>query len=171
MSDHEFDGCNGQANEPWLIDLQQLKLGKVIGMGCYGEVLKATLTHCAGLKEEVVAVKRIKTVPSDSQLRDMKREIEIMKKLSHKNIVEIKGFVEDLTDAQTMLVMEYVELGSLVAYLRGNRSNKTVIPLAKFAIDINLGMEYLESKSIVHRDLAARNILVGSETQVKISDF
>jgi serine/threonine protein kinase len=70
-----------------------------------------------------------------------------------------------------MLVMEYVELGSLVAYLRGNRSNKTVIPLVKFAIDINLGMEYLESKSIVHRDLAARNILVGSETQVKISDF
>ncbi len=58
--------------------------------------MKATLTLCAGLKEEVVAVKRIKAVPSDSQLRDMKREIEIMKKLSHRNIVEIKGFVEGL---------------------------------------------------------------------------
>lgn len=53
---------------------------------------------CAGLKEEVVAVKRIKVVSSDrDDLRDMKREIEIMKKLSHKNIVEIKGFVEGLT--------------------------------------------------------------------------
>ena len=50
------------------------------------------------MKEEVVAVKRIKAVPSDSQLRDMKREIEIMKKLSHKNIVEIKGFVEGLSN-------------------------------------------------------------------------
>ena len=121
----------------------------------------------------------------------MKREIEIMKKLSHKNIVEIKGFVEGLNHSflkyliqinkwfnssidlneQSMLVMEFVELGSLVAYLRQNKSNKTVIPLANFAEDINLGMEYLESKSIVHRDLAARNILVATPTHVKISDF
>ncbi|XP_054160186.1 tyrosine-protein kinase JAK2-like [Oppia nitens] len=172
LYDHNgFDGANGQPNEPWLIEAHQLKVGKVIGTGCYGEVLKATLTHCAGLKEEVVAVKRIKSVASDSQLRDMKREIEIMKKLSHKNIVEIKGFVEDLSDQQTMLVMEFVELGSLVAYLRHNRYNKSIIPLVKFAMDITLGMEYLESKSIVHRDLAARNILVADEDYVKISDF
>lgn len=70
-----------------------------------------------------------------------------------------------------MLVMEYVELGSLVAYLKANISNKSDLPLIKFASDINLGMEYLESKSIVHRDLAARNILVASESHVKISDF
>jgi serine/threonine protein kinase len=70
-----------------------------------------------------------------------------------------------------MLVMEYVELGSLVAYLRMNRSNKSDLPLIKFASDINLGMEYLENKSIVHRDLAARNILVASKSHVKISDF
>jgi serine/threonine protein kinase len=48
------------------------------------------------LKEEVVAVKRLKAVPSDDLLRDIKREIEIMKKLSHPNIVEIKGFVEGI---------------------------------------------------------------------------
>jgi len=111
-------------NEPWFIEPHQIKLGKVIGTvfnsfslslplplpvildililtslmickGCYGEVLKATLTLCAGLKEDVVAVKRIKAAPFNSDtLSDMKREIEIMKKLSHKNIVEIKGFVE-----------------------------------------------------------------------------
>ena len=31
--------------------------------------------------------------------------------------------------------------------------------------------EYLARKNLVHRDLAARNILVGSEHNVKISDF
>lgn len=53
------------------------------------------MTQWAGLKEEIVAVKRINpNVPSDLGLQDMKREIEIMKTLIHKNIVEIKGFVE-----------------------------------------------------------------------------
>lgn len=53
------------------------------------------MTQWAGLKQEVVAVKRINpNVPSDLGLQDMNREIEIMKGLIHKNIVEIKGFVE-----------------------------------------------------------------------------
>lgn len=70
-----------------------------------------------------------------------------------------------------MLVMEFVELGSLVLYLNENIDNRSSVPLVRFAIDICSGMEYLESKSIVHRDLAARNILVASPTHVKISDF
>lgn len=74
-----------------------------------------------------------------------------------------------------MLVMEYVELGSMLAYLRIHKnkgfSEQEPIRLVKFAGDIAEGMEYLESKSIVHRDLAARNILVASPSHVKISDF
>lgn len=69
--------------------------------------------------------------------------------------------------------MEYVELGSLVTYLKLNQPKRMTspLPLITFALDIANGMEYLESKSIVHRDLAARNILVASENHVKISDF
>lgn len=74
-----------------------------------------------------------------------------------------------------MLVMEYVELGSLLTYLRVNKSRGFAEPesisLMKFATDIAEGMDYLVSKNIVHRDLAARNILVASPNHVKISDF
>lgn len=63
--------------------------------GFYGEVLKATLTHCSGLTSEEVAVKRIKMSNQPHEcFADLKREIEIMKNLRHKNIVEIKGLVE-----------------------------------------------------------------------------
>ena len=163
-------------NESWLIEANQLSLdpGKILGQGCYGEVVKAVLTKWCGLETEVVAVKRInQNVPIDSGLKDMRREIEIMKKLSHRNIVEIKGFVED---PQLMLVMEYLELGSLISYLKVHKHRMlqhgvSQLPFKKFALDIVDGMKYLESRKIVHRDLAARNILVASDCEVKISDF
>jgi serine/threonine protein kinase len=173
-SDDPYEFAARSNNESWLIEANQLSLeqAKILGQGCYGEVVKAVLTKWWGSETEVVAVKRINpNVPIDSGLRDMRHEIEIMKKLSHRHIVEIKGFVED---PQLMLVMEYMELGSLLSYLRVHKHRMmqdVIIPLKKFALDVMDGMEYLESKKIVHRDLAARNILVANENEVKISDF
>ncbi|RWS25234.1 tyrosine-protein kinase JAK2-like protein [Leptotrombidium deliense] len=159
------------AADTWLIDRRQLEFGELLGEGFYGEVRKATLSKWANLAKEEVAVKSIKCYTSDTFF-DMRREINIMKKLRHTNIVEIKGYVED---EQLMLVMEYFKLGSLVAYLERwsneNIANRKDIPFLKFACDIAEGMEYLESKRVVHRDLAARNILVASPELVKISDF
>lgn len=70
-----------------------------------------------------------------------------------------------------MLVMEFLEMGSLLTYLQTYRDKVTHPQLIKYSEDIANGMEYLEEKRIVHRDLAARNILVASKDQVKISDF
>lgn len=61
----------------------------------------AVLTQCEGLTEEKVAVKRIKSFSSGDALRDMKREIEIMIELHHRNIVEIKGFVKGSNNAKS----------------------------------------------------------------------
>lgn len=70
-----------------------------------------------------------------------------------------------------MLVMEFLEMGSLLTYLQTYRDKVTHPQLIKYSEDIANGMQYLEEKRIVHRDLAARNILVASKDQVKISDF
>ncbi|KAH7966577.1 hypothetical protein HPB49_017871 [Dermacentor silvarum] len=163
-----------ESGSPWVIDSQQLIKGKPLGQGFFGEVYAASLKKWAGLQEEMVAVKcmrktsLLESFQTESGLRDLQREIEIMKSLRHPNIVEIKGLVEE---PEMMLVMEFLEMGSLLTYLQTYREKVTHPQLIKYSEDIANGMEYLEEKHIVHRDLAARNILVASKDQVKISDF
>ncbi|XP_023229778.1 tyrosine-protein kinase JAK2-like [Centruroides sculpturatus] len=174
-------------NECWTLDLDNRKKAQAIMrdinqilyeassmarnvtiLGFYGEVYKATLTYCAGCTA-VVAVKRIKkSALSEENCRGLCQEIDIMRKLQHANIVEIKAFLEE---PEIMLVMEYMKLGSLLAYLQMHKQKIERAQLLKFAADVAEGMKYLEEKHIVHRDLAVRNILVASEDWVKISDF
>ncbi|MEQ2173724.1 Ephrin type-A receptor 4 [Goodea atripinnis] len=90
-----------------------------------------------------------------------------------------------------MIITEYMENGSLDAFLRvshafqsartcahvsvcdtsKNDGRFTVIQLVGILRGIASGMKYLSDMSYVHRDLAARNILVNSNLVCKVSDF
>ena len=156
-------------NDCLLMKANQLKLDQhpFLGKGFYGEVLKATLIGWENTSSEAVAVKRI-TNHTALASKEIRKEIELLKKLDHKHVIKIKGFVEH---PQLLLVMEYTENGSLVNFLRLRRASQQQIPALKFASEISEGMIYLEEQCIVHRDLAARNILLNNEYSVKISDF
>jgi len=165
---HTPSGTSLACMTEWLIEMHQLVLLEKLGQGFYGEVRKGLLTLWSGLQNEVVAVKQLRKSCMSTGLHDLQREISIMQSLDHPNIVKIKGVVED---PETLLVMEYLPLGSLPVYLRTYKNKMTQDQLFKFAADVAEGMEYLGQKRIVHRDLAARNILVAAPDHVKISDF
>uniref|UniRef100_A0A1B6DNP3 non-specific protein-tyrosine kinase n=2 Tax=Clastoptera arizonana TaxID=38151 RepID=A0A1B6DNP3_9HEMI len=140
-----------------------------IGQGFYGEVYKGSLEQLdKDTEPQLVAVKKLKSNSLSASLQDFEREIDIMKKLKHENIVQIKGVIQE---PEVSLVMEFVPHGSLQCYLKINHDRLKPKNLLTFAMDVAKGMEYLGQKNIVHRDLAARNILVCSDSQVKISDF
>uniref|UniRef100_A0A8C7C4T1 Ephrin type-A receptor 6 n=1 Tax=Oncorhynchus kisutch TaxID=8019 RepID=A0A8C7C4T1_ONCKI len=70
-----------------------------------------------------------------------------------------------------MIVVEYMENGSLDSFLRTHDGQFTVIQLVGMLRGIASGMKYLSDMGYVHRDLAARNILVNSNLVCKVSDF
>lgn len=82
--------------------------------------------------ETPVAIKLFRTITSDAQFKDFQREAKIMKTLDHENIVKIYGFREE----PLLIIMEYINFGSLHTYLSIHRPDLTVNNLLDFASNI-----------------------------------
>ena len=70
-----------------------------------------------------------------------------------------------------MTVMELMEGGDFLNFLRKRGYESLQGELLQFAIDAASGMAYLEEKGCIDRDLAARNCLLDKAKRLKISDF
>ncbi|XP_022807773.1 tyrosine-protein kinase receptor Tie-1-like isoform X2 [Stylophora pistillata] len=170
----------------WEVSRDHVTIEKIIGKGAFGQVAKGTAAELRGRPGmTTIAIKMLKEDASDSDKRDLVRELETMKRLKpHPHVIKLLGCV---TETEPLLVLiEYISFGDLLGYLRKSRglndtyfkdpdikpqTNLTSQQLIKFAWQIADGMSYLSSKSIIHRDLAARNVLVGKNETCKVTDF
>ncbi|MGH0168681.1 UNVERIFIED_CONTAM: hypothetical protein FKN15_055103 [Acipenser sinensis] len=150
------------------IDPSTIRIERVIGAGEFGEVCSGRLKS-PGKREIPVAIKTLKGGYVDRQRRDFLREASIMGQFDHPNIIRLEGVVTK--SRPVMIVVEYMENGSLDTFLRKHDGHFTVIQLVGMLRGIASGMKYLSDIGYVHRDLAARNILVNSNLVCKVSDF
>jgi len=108
-----------------------------------------------------------------SLLSDFKREIRLMTKINHPNVVMVMGAVTDRHRLGPMLVMERMHFGSLENLLH----NTTVFLEGDIVMhilrDIVQGMRFLHGGKppILHGDLKSANILIGADLRAKIVDF
>ncbi|XP_049886015.1 fibroblast growth factor receptor homolog 1-like isoform X2 [Pectinophora gossypiella] len=170
----------------WEVPRESLSLGKVLGEGEFGKVVKA---ECTGILkpgiQSVVAVKMLKEGHTDAEMMALVSEMEMMKMIGkHVNIINLLGCCTQ--DGPLYVIVEYAPNGNLREFLRnhrpGNRyesptedlkDKKTLTQkdLVSFSYQVARGMEYLASRRCIHRDLAARNVLVSDDCVLKIADF
>uniref|UniRef100_A0A8C6MIN4 Ephrin type-A receptor 7 n=1 Tax=Nothobranchius furzeri TaxID=105023 RepID=A0A8C6MIN4_NOTFU len=150
------------------LDASCIKIERVIGAGEFGEVCSGRL-KLPGKRDMSVAIKTLKVGYTEKQRRDFLCEASIMGQFDHPNVVHLEGVVT--RGSPVMIVIEYMENGSLDAFLRKHDGQFTVIQLVGMLRGIAAGMRYLADMGYVHRDLAARNILVNSNLVCKVSDF
>ena len=102
-------------------------------------------------------------------------EIEILKKISHKNIVKLIDVVD--TKHSILLIQEYIPGISLKQYYMNFLKDKEFCRKKEKTIKIILtqifnAIDYLHKNYISHRDIKLENILINKETLfIKIIDF
>lgn len=98
-------------------------------------------------------------------------EIEILKRVSHPNIVKLKEIYE--TSAKYFLVLELLQGGELFSRIVG-RGSYTEKDASQLIRKLAKTMSYLHSQGIVHRDLKPENIVFAStkdDSEFKLIDF
>ena len=100
------------------------------------------------------------------------REIALMKRLRHRNLVRLHAVIDDIVDGQCHLVMQFIENGPIATIKRDGTCNPVPVDDAlHYMIQVSAGLDYLHRHNIVHRDIKPENILIGHDKMAYVADF
>eukprot|EP01028_Stygiella_incarcerata_P006944 TRINITY_DN2833_c0_g1_i1.p1 TRINITY_DN2833_c0_g1~~TRINITY_DN2833_c0_g1_i1.p1 ORF type:complete len:1467 (-),score=347.38 TRINITY_DN2833_c0_g1_i1:173-4573(-) len=154
-------------DQPPSAGVRKWRLGEFLGRGAYGSVYLGMNSETG----ELIAVKRVAVSEKDEkseQLKALEREIGLMKKLQHPNIVRYLG--TETRDGFLNIFMEYVPGGS-ISYLLEKFGGFEESVVRVYLRQILSGLQYLHDHDIVHRDIKGANILVDDKGNIKLADF
>jgi serine/threonine protein kinase len=167
----------------WVIDYDDIQLGRQVGMGSYGLVFHG---RWKGME---VAVKRfIKQKLTECRLLEFRAEMAFLSELHHPNVVVFIGAC--VKTPNLCIVTEFVKQGALRDILYNGASSSSqgspmsprgqprvriewrqrLQMLRSAAVGINF-LHTLEPTAIIHRDLKSSNLLVDENWNVKVADF
>ncbi|KAK8483239.1 hypothetical protein V6N12_055793, partial [Hibiscus sabdariffa] len=153
----------------WLeISWDELHIKERVGAGSFGTV------HRAEWHGSDVAVKVLTDQDfHDDQLKEFLREVAIMKRVRHPNVVLFMGAVTKRPHLS--IVTEYLPRGSLYRLIHRPTAGETLDQRRRLrmALDVAKGINYLHclNPPIVHWDLKSPNLLVDKNWTVKVCDF
>lgn len=143
------------------------RLGKTLGEGTYSKVKEAySKKHQFKVAIKIIDKKR---GPEEFIQRFLPRELQIVRRLDHKNIIRVYETLES-SDGKIYMVMELAEGGDIfdcVAQGGPMPEGRTKL-LFRQLVEAIL---YLHSRGVAHRDLKCENALLHKGVILKLTDF
>jgi hypothetical protein len=138
----------------------------MIGEGGMGQVFKA----CHRRMNRLVALKMLpaERVRSELDVERFRREVEVVARLEHANIVT--AYDADEWNERHFLAMQYVDGADLASVVRASGTLNVAQAIGVLRQVVS-GMSYAHAKGVVHRDLKPGNLLVDRTGNVKVLDL
>ncbi|KAF2086551.1 kinase-like protein [Saccharata proteae CBS 121410] len=145
---------------------------RALGQGTFSKVMLATSEKISSKEipdeslldpKKLVAIKVVEHGPAGGADEErvelsLKREVEILKSISHPSLVHLKAV--DWDESQALLVLSYCPGGDLFDLASSNRQAITAPLVQRMFAELVGAVRYLHSEMIVHRDIKLENVLV-----------
>lgn len=146
-----------------------------LGKGGYATVKLAVHSETG----QECALKIMRRKPADEIVNQIYLdEVEMMKKMSHQNIIQILDFSDEavytLPNGRSMpvyyIALELASGGELFDFIA--ETGRFSEPVARYFFhQLVEGIEYMHKNGIIHRDIKPENIMLDANFDLKISDF
>ena len=146
--------------------LDNYEVSSIIGEGTFG-VVRLGKEKLTGEKVAIKILEKKKIVSKDDEER-VEREIEILKKVNHINVIKTMKIIKD--KEKIYIIMEFCEKGELFNHIVEEQKLEED-EAAYFYYQLINGLECIHYHRVVHRDLKPENLLISKENILKIIDF
>jgi len=169
----DFESNKKMKKEREKYKLSKYEIGESLGKGAYA-VVKLVTNKITNEKFAMKVYEKEK-LNSNSKKGCVFKEIQILKKLKHKNIVKLIEVIS--TEKQILIVQELIEGISLREYYNNEIRHQKGISIHKENIfriifkQIFDAMNYVHKLGMAHRDIKLENILIKKNYEIKIIDF
>ncbi|PRQ16251.1 putative protein-serine/threonine kinase CMGC-CDK-CRK7-CDK9 family [Rosa chinensis] len=138
-----------------------------IGQGTYSSVFRARDLETGKL----VALKKVRFDNFEPEsVRFMAREILILRRLDHPNVIKLEGLITSRLSCSIYLVFEYME-HDITGLLSNPDIKFSEAQIKCYMKQLLSGLEHCHSRGVMHRDIKGSNLLVNNEGILKMADF
>lgn len=145
-------------------------MGDLLGEGSYGKVKEMldSETLCRRAVK-ILKKKKLRRIPNGEA--NVKKEIQLLRRLQHKNVIQLVDVLYNEEKQKMYMVMEYCVCGMQEMLDSVPEKRFPVFQAHGYFCQLIDGLEYLHSQGIVHKDIKPGNLLLTTDGTLKISDL
>ncbi|XP_032826580.2 serine/threonine-protein kinase STK11 isoform X1 [Petromyzon marinus] len=145
-------------------------MGDLLGEGSYGKVKEMLDSHTLCRRAvKILKKKKLRKIPNGEA--NVKKEIQLLKRLKHKNVISLVDVLYNEEKQKMYMVMEYCVCGMQEMLDSVTGKKFPIFQAHGYFSQLVDGLEYLHSQGIVHKDIKPGNLLLTTEGTLKISDL